>query len=94
MKEVHEAIGQIAALVENITVVSKGAGRESGLTGGDRRLYDNALQTLARKLDDDASTITNLQTELQAKDDEIARLTSEIDQLKADLARDPNVSSM
>lgn len=79
MDQIKQAIMQIANLVENITLVAKDGGRESGLTGGDRKVYSECIQIIAKALDEGAAA----QKALNETKDELAQIRAELDQVKA-----------
>lgn len=80
MDQIKQAILQITHLIENITLVAKDGGRESGLTGGDRKVYGQCVEIIAKALDEGAAA----QKTINEIKDDLAKVRAELDQIKAE----------
>lgn len=80
-----EGLMNIVDLLERITMIKKDNGQESGLTGADRNEVRAITQSLAQALDEG---VANAKRAAEAED-QIAKLQSEIDQLKAEVGANP-----
>lgn len=91
MNEKAQALVAMKETIDRTTLVAKDGGRESGLTSADRAQIMAATQVVAKALDEGDAAVTRvkeLEKEVQSKGDEIAKLQTEIDQLKAELNAD------
>jgi hypothetical protein len=85
MSEKAQALVAMKDIIDRITLVAKDGGRESGLTSGDRAQIMAATQVVAKALDEGDAAIKKL----AEMGDDVAKLQSELDQLKAEMSANP-----